>query len=99
MSIGQFVKCPQCGANVSARNRKCPACGAPLVASQSNQAPGPALSTPTILEAEIARYTQRGYRVLSRTDTSAQLLRPKKFSFLWALLWFLLFGIGLASST
>ena len=24
-----------------------------------------------------------------------QLVRPKKFSFIWALLWFLLFGIGI----
>lgn len=38
---------------------------------------------------------RRGYRVESRIPTAAQLLRPKKFSFLWALLWFLLFGIGI----
>ncbi len=25
----------------------------------------------------------------------AQLVKPKKFSFLWAILWFLLFGVGL----
>ena len=38
---------------------------------------------------------QGGYRVESRTPTTAQLVRPKKVSFLWALLWFLLFGIGI----
>ena len=49
----------------------------------------------TILDREIKRYIKRGFRVINRTDTTAQLVKPKKFSFLWALLWFLLFGIGL----
>jgi hypothetical protein len=31
----------------------------------------------------------------ARTQTTAQLVKPKKFSFIWALVWFLLFGIGL----
>jgi uncharacterized BrkB/YihY/UPF0761 family membrane protein len=48
-----------------------------------------------ILDDEVRNYVQRGYRVESRTPTTAQLVRPKKFSFLWALLWFLLFGIGI----
>ena len=48
-----------------------------------------------ILEQAIAKYVKRGYRVTARTDTTAQLLRPKKFSLLWALAWFLLFGIGI----
>jgi hypothetical protein len=48
-----------------------------------------------ILQREISSYARRGFRILSQTNTTAQLLKPKKFSFLWALLWFLLFGIGL----
>jgi uncharacterized BrkB/YihY/UPF0761 family membrane protein len=48
-----------------------------------------------ILDDEVRHYVQRDYRVESRTPTTAQLVRPKKFSFLWALLWFLLFGIGI----
>lgn len=48
-----------------------------------------------ILERQIAWWSGRGYRVVSRTDTTAQLTRPKQFSCLWATLWFLLFGIGL----
>lgn len=48
-----------------------------------------------ILDNEVRNYVRRGYRVESRIPTAAQLLRPKKFSFLWALLWFLLFGIGI----
>jgi hypothetical protein len=35
-----------------------------------------------------------GYRVVSQTDTNAQLVRAKTFSFLWASLWFLLCGVG-----
>jgi len=36
----------------------------------------------------------QGYRVVSQTDSSAQLVKPKEFSFIWAFLWFLLLGIG-----
>ena len=48
-----------------------------------------------ILDREVAKYVKRGYRVQSRTDTEAQLVRPKKFSFLWAFLWLLALGVGL----
>jgi len=48
-----------------------------------------------ILEREIGIYGKRGFHVVSRTDTTAQLMRPKQFSCLWATLWFLLFGVGL----
>lgn len=43
-----------------------------------------------ILEQEIQSYVRRGYRVLSQTDTSAQLIKPKKFSFLLAVLLFII---------
>jgi len=48
-----------------------------------------------ILDREVGNYIKRGFRIISRTDTTAQLVKPKKFSLLWAFLWFLLFGIGL----
>ena len=48
-----------------------------------------------ILDREIAAYVKRGYHLTARTPTTAQLIKPKKFSFLWALLWFCAFGIGL----
>ena len=48
-----------------------------------------------ILQREIAAYVKRGFVVQSQTDTTAQLVKRKKFSFLWALLWFLLAGVGL----
>jgi hypothetical protein len=47
------------------------------------------------LEEEIAQYMHEGFFVRQRSATTAQLIRPKKFSFIWALLWFLLFGIGI----
>jgi len=48
------------------------------------------------LEEEIAQYMSEGFFVRQRTATTAQLVRPKRFSFVWALLWFLVFGIGIA---
>jgi len=48
-----------------------------------------------ILDKAVRKYARRGYRVESKTDTTAQLVKPKKFSFLWAVLWFLLLGVGL----
>jgi hypothetical protein len=34
------------------------------------------------LQGQIAHYMKSGYRVMSQTDTTAQLVRPKKFSLL-----------------
>ena len=47
------------------------------------------------LQEHIGWYVRQGYRVVSQTGTAAQLVKPKRFSFVWALGWFLLFGIGL----
>ncbi len=47
-----------------------------------------------VLQAEIDRLVREGYRVVSQTETSAQLLKPKVFSFVWAFVWFLLLGFG-----
>jgi len=49
----------------------------------------------TILQQEINKYVRRGFRVVSQTSTTAQLVKPKKFSFLWAALWLLVFGVGI----
>ncbi len=48
-----------------------------------------------ILQREIARWTRRGFIVESQTDTTAQMRRPKKFSFLTALLGLLFLVVGL----
>ncbi len=47
------------------------------------------------LEEEIARYMHDGFSVRQRTPTTAQLVRPKKFSFAWAFVWLLLSGVGI----
>jgi len=43
-----------------------------------------------VLEQEIQSYVRKGYRVLSQTDTSAQLVKPKKFNLLIAVICLLL---------
>lgn len=43
-----------------------------------------------LLQREILRYVRQGYRVVSQTDTAAQLVKPKRFSLLW---FFILLGI------
>ena len=48
-----------------------------------------------VLQKSINWYTSRGFRVVSQTDTTAQLVKPKQFSCLIATLSFLLVGIGL----
>lgn len=48
-----------------------------------------------LLRYHIGFLVHHGYRVVSQTDTSAQLVKPKSFGCLWASLWFLVFGIGL----
>lgn len=48
-----------------------------------------------ILDREVGSYVRRGYRVVSRTPTTAQLVRPKVFSRVWAFVWFLMLGVGL----
>ena len=47
------------------------------------------------LDSIVARYVRRGYRVVSRTPTTAQLVKPKNFSCLWATLWLLVLVVGL----
>lgn len=48
-----------------------------------------------ILDKEIRKYSKKGYKINSRTATSAQMVKPKQFSCLFASLWFLVFGIGI----
>jgi ABC-type Fe3+ transport system permease subunit len=43
-----------------------------------------------ILQAEINRYVEMGYRLTSQTTRSAQLVKPKKFNIIWAIIWFVL---------
>lgn len=45
------------------------------------------------LEREIESYLSRGFRVLSRTDTTAQLIKPRRYDPTWGCLGFLTFGV------
>ena len=47
------------------------------------------------LDEEVATYAREGFSLRQRTATTAQLVKPKRFSFLWALVWFLMLGVGL----
>lgn len=46
------------------------------------------------IQQHINWYVAHGYMVVSQTDTSAQLVKPKVFSFVWALLWTLVALVG-----
>ncbi len=50
---------------------------------------------PDTLQDEIARRTGQGWVLVSRGATEAQMRKPKRFSFVWALLWLLVFGLGI----
>ncbi len=47
-----------------------------------------------ILQNEIARRTAQGWEIVSRGTNEVQMRRPKRFSFGWAIFWFLFFGVG-----
>jgi cell division septal protein FtsQ len=52
-------------------------------------------SREAILDREVQNYVRRGYRVVSRTPTTAQMVKPKKFSLILALLGLLIAVVGL----
>lgn len=41
------------------------------------------------LRFQVEHYASQGYRVVSQTAQGTQLVKPKKFSFIWFLVWFL----------
>ena len=48
-----------------------------------------------IMQTEIMKRTKQGWRLVSQSDQGASMVKPKKFSVGWAILWTLLFGVGL----
>jgi len=47
-----------------------------------------------ILDRAVAKYVKNGYRVISQTDTTAQLVKPKRFGCAWMIV--SLFSLGIA---
>jgi predicted PurR-regulated permease PerM len=56
------------------------------VITSTNTTPLPHERRVEILQREVYKYINQGYRVVSQTDTTAQLVRPKQFSCLWFLI-------------
>ncbi len=48
-----------------------------------------------VLDEHITKYVQQGFQIVARTPTTCQLIKQKKFSLLFALLWFCVGGVGL----
>jgi hypothetical protein len=48
-----------------------------------------------ILDREVQNYVRRGYRVVSRTPTTAQLVKSKQFSIILAILGLIIAVVGL----
>ena len=94
--------CPKCSQLNTDRRTTCKSCGTNLREAVSDIEQeyldaGVELQLSErsdILSNEINKYAGIGYRVVSRTETSAQLVKPKEFNFLAALLWFLLLAVG-----
>lgn len=42
------------------------------------------------LQQRISKYVRDQYRVVSQTDYTAQLVKPKRFSLIWAIIWLIL---------
>lgn len=83
--------CPHCGATIGGRDETTQAAEAARQYSVEQRS--------AMLDEHIGRLVRYGYRVTSRTQTTAQLVKPKEFSLLWALVWLLVtlcvFGLGI----
>jgi RNA polymerase subunit RPABC4/transcription elongation factor Spt4 len=89
-----LIACPDCHAEVSDRAPACPRCGCPFTPTTVSPVTTGEAERRQAFEARIAGLVDQGFRIVSRTDTTAQLVRPKTFSFVWATLWFLVCGVG-----
>ena len=99
--MAERVYCPNCGHSNSPHRVTCKECGQnlkdPLIQSTAvtHELELSAQEASAILDREVAKYVERGFRVISRTDATAQLVKPKSFSMLWFfILMFTLIGWG-----
>jgi hypothetical protein len=85
--------CPGCGVVWDAGARFCNACGS----GADGPAPPPVVlpeQRRRVLQERVNHYVDQQYRVISQTETAAQLVKPKRFSVVWFLLWCLLALVG-----
>jgi len=91
--------CFNCGKElIPASARYCPYCGAVQEQAPSEPEVSPAevplAQRTAALNEAIAYFTAQGFRVVAKSESSAQLMRPKQFSWAAAILSLLLLGIG-----
>ncbi len=79
-----IMRCPNCGLRLN-RDLSCPNCSKPVMEA-SPASPISPQKRKQILQATIQGYLNQGYRVVSQTDATAQLVKPKSFSLFWGCL-------------
>lgn len=93
----EWIGCKYCAKTVARGDATCRWCGRDLLSESAIvEADHPLELTErrAVLQTRIAAYVASGYRMLAQTETTAQLVRPKEFSFLLAAVSFLFCGVG-----
>jgi hypothetical protein len=76
-------QCPYCAETIKAEAVVCRFCGRDLATGQAPSVPHPATSAelqPSLLDRRIESFVKKGWRVVNRTLTAAQLEKPKQWS-------------------
>lgn len=85
-------QCPFCAETILAQAVVCKHCGRELNRPAPVVPTGP--SDRQLIEQEVAKYAGQGYRVVSQTETAAQVAKPKKWNAAGIILFVLLPLIG-----